>query len=96
MLYHVTSRALQTCEDLEDGENLRHLFHIMRGVIMLNDTSLLEALMAEDAVMVRPEPSPFCLVAVCFAANAQPQPHCTYHQILAGISSASAIAQGYV
>ena len=46
--------ASQTCEDLEDAENLRHLFHIMRGAIMLNDTSLLETLLAEDAVMVRP------------------------------------------
>lgn len=34
-------------------ESLRHLFSIMRSAIMLNDTSLLEALLAEDAVMVR-------------------------------------------
>ena len=47
---------MQTCEDLEDAENLRHLFHIMRGAIMLNDTSLLETLLAEDAVMVRSFP----------------------------------------
>ncbi len=45
--------APQTCEDLEDAENLRHLFAIMRGAIMLNDTSLLETLLADDAVMVR-------------------------------------------
>lgn len=49
---------MQSCEDLEDEESLRHLFSIMRSAIMLNDTSLLEALLAEDAVMVSPTPPP--------------------------------------
>ncbi len=43
----------QTCEDLEDMDSLRHLFSIIRNAVMLNDTSLLETLMAEDTVMVR-------------------------------------------
>ena len=42
---------LQQCEDLEDAESLRALHGIVRGAIMLNDTSLLELLLTEDNVM---------------------------------------------
>ncbi|CAL5223154.1 g5623 [Coccomyxa viridis] len=41
----------QQCEDLEDGESLRHLYHIIRGAIMLNDANLLDLLLAEENVM---------------------------------------------
>ena len=43
--------SMQQCEDLEDAESLRHMHAIMRGAIMLNDTALLELLLAEDNVM---------------------------------------------
>ena len=42
---------MQQCEDLEDGESLRHLYHIIRGAIMLNDANLLDLLLAEGNVM---------------------------------------------
>ncbi len=62
--------ARQTCEDLEDAENLRHLFAIMRGAIMLNDTSLLETLLADDAVMVPDtNPSPDATLIVNLTPN---------------------------
>lgn len=38
-------------EDLEDQESLRHLYVIVRGAIMLNDTQLLELLLSEENVM---------------------------------------------
>ncbi|KAK9823072.1 hypothetical protein WJX81_007297 [Elliptochloris bilobata] len=41
----------RACEDLEDSESLRHLHAILRGTIMLNDTSLLEVLLSEENVM---------------------------------------------
>ena len=48
----LTVRAcMQQCEDLEDGESLRHLYHIIRGAIMLNDANLLDLLLAEENVM---------------------------------------------
>ena len=28
--------CVQTCDDLEDEESLKHLYHIMKGAIMLN------------------------------------------------------------
>ena len=43
--------CVQSCEDLEDTESLRHLFEIIKGTIMLNDTGILEVLFAEDNVM---------------------------------------------
>lgn len=46
MLGHV-----QQCEDLEDGDSLRHLYHIIRGAVMLNDANLLDLLLAEENVM---------------------------------------------
>ena len=43
--------CVQSCEDLEDTESLRHLFEIIKGTIMLCDTGIMEALFAEDNVM---------------------------------------------
>ena len=43
--------AMQQCEDLEDGESLRHMYHIIRGAIMLNDANLLDLLLSEENVM---------------------------------------------
>ena len=43
--------AMQQCEDLEDGESLRHMYHIIRGAVMLNDANLLDLLLAEENVM---------------------------------------------
>jgi len=43
--------ALQQCEDLEDGDSLRHMYHIVRGAIMLNDANLLDLLLSEENVM---------------------------------------------
>ena len=45
------AHVLQQCEDLEDAESLRALHGIVRGAVMLNDTSLLELLLAEGNVM---------------------------------------------
>ena len=42
---------VQQCEDLEDGESLRHMYHIIRGAIMLNDANLLDLLLSEENVM---------------------------------------------
>lgn len=53
LLKRIMTPSSQTCEDLEDADSLRHLFAIMGSAIMLNDTSLLEMLLAEEAVMVR-------------------------------------------
>lgn len=48
--------AGQQCEDLEDTECLHHLYTIMKGIVMLNDITLLELLFSEAHVMdvVRP------------------------------------------
>lgn len=43
--------AMQQCEDLEDGDSLRHMYHIVRGAIMLNDANLLDLLLSEENVM---------------------------------------------
>ena len=51
---------MQTCEDLEDAASLRQLFDIFKGVIMLNDTSLMDLLFAEENVMDVVSPS-LCL-----------------------------------
>lgn len=29
--------CMQTCDDLEDEESLKHLYHIMKGAVMLNN-----------------------------------------------------------
>lgn len=29
--------CVQTCDDLEDEESLKHLYHIMKGAVMLNN-----------------------------------------------------------
>lgn len=42
---------MQQCEDLEDGESLRHMYTIIRGAIMLNDANLLDLLLSEENVM---------------------------------------------
>lgn len=39
------------CEDLEDTASLQHLFRIMRSMVMLNDTQLLDELLKEEHVM---------------------------------------------
>eukprot|EP00887_Chlorella_sp_A99_P007007 scaffold2.g7007.t1 len=41
----------QQAEDLEDEETLRCLYGVMRGIIMLNDTTLLEILFGDEHVM---------------------------------------------
>jgi protein phosphatase-4 regulatory subunit 3 len=43
--------VLQTCEDLENTEALTHLYTIVKGAIMLNETTLLEVLLNEENVM---------------------------------------------
>ncbi|KAL3162589.1 hypothetical protein ABBQ38_008638 [Trebouxia sp. C0009 RCD-2024] len=43
--------VFQTCDDLEDEESLKHLYHIMKGAVMLNNNQLLELLLAEENVM---------------------------------------------
>ena len=43
--------AMQQCEDLEDADSLRHMYHIIRGAIMLNDANLLDLLLSEENVM---------------------------------------------
>lgn len=35
-LLMIFSVHVQTCDDLEDEESLKHLYHIMKGAIMLN------------------------------------------------------------
>eukprot|EP00879_Flechtneria_rotunda_P032547 GHRR01035771.1.p1 GENE.GHRR01035771.1~~GHRR01035771.1.p1 ORF type:complete len:480 (+),score=165.60 GHRR01035771.1:3227-4666(+) len=42
---------VQQCEDLEDTTSLHHLFRLMRSIIMLNDTQLLDELLKEEHVM---------------------------------------------
>ncbi|GFR48535.1 hypothetical protein Agub_g10432 [Astrephomene gubernaculifera] len=39
------------CEDLEDSEGLTHMYAIVRGAIMLNDSGLLEEMLREEHVM---------------------------------------------
>eukprot|EP00882_Tetradesmus_deserticola_P028001 GHRQ01031162.1.p1 GENE.GHRQ01031162.1~~GHRQ01031162.1.p1 ORF type:complete len:462 (+),score=128.54 GHRQ01031162.1:435-1820(+) len=39
------------CEDLEDTPSLHHMFRLMRSIIMLNDTQLLDELLKEEHVM---------------------------------------------
>eukprot|EP00775_Hariotina_reticulata_P003204 gene3204-3481_t len=39
------------CEDLEDLPSLQHMFRLMRSIIMLNDTQLLDELLKEEHVM---------------------------------------------
>uniref|UniRef100_A0A383VVY6 Uncharacterized protein n=1 Tax=Tetradesmus obliquus TaxID=3088 RepID=A0A383VVY6_TETOB len=39
------------CEDLEDLPSLHHMFRLMRSIIMLNDTQLLDELLKEEHVM---------------------------------------------
>uniref|UniRef100_A0A061R721 Protein phosphatase 4 regulatory subunit 3 n=1 Tax=Tetraselmis sp. GSL018 TaxID=582737 RepID=A0A061R721_9CHLO len=41
----------RTCEDLEDRDSLNHLYKIVKGAIMLNETALFELLLSEDNVM---------------------------------------------
>lgn len=41
----------QDLEDLEDAEGLHSMFAAIRGLIMLNDTMLLETMVNEDNVM---------------------------------------------
>lgn len=43
--------CVQSCEDLEDAESLRHLFDIVKSIIMLNDTNIMEALFSQENVM---------------------------------------------
>lgn len=45
------SELFHVCEDLEDKQNLHLMFAIFKGLIMLNDTTMLESLMAEEAYM---------------------------------------------
>jgi len=49
---------MQLCEDLEDADSLRQLFEILKGVVMLNDTSLMDLLFAEENVMDVVSPVP--------------------------------------
>ena len=42
---------MQQCEDLEDTESLHHLYTAMKGIVMLNDITLLELLFSEAHVM---------------------------------------------
>lgn len=37
--------CVQTCDDLEDEESLKHLYHIMKGAIMLNSNRKLQAML---------------------------------------------------
>ncbi|KAF8063085.1 smkA [Scenedesmus sp. PABB004] len=43
--------VFRQCEDLEDTASLHHLFRLMRSIIMLNDTQLLDELLKEEHVM---------------------------------------------
>lgn len=40
-----------TVEDLESKEDLHHMFHIFRGLVMLNDSHVYEVLLREDLLM---------------------------------------------
>jgi len=40
-----------TVEDLESKDDLHHMFHIFRGLVMLNDTRIYELLLREDLLM---------------------------------------------
>ena len=44
-------RMFEQCEDLDDRTALTHLYKVVRGMIMLTDSSLLEELLKEEYVM---------------------------------------------
>ena len=61
--------VMQQCEDLEDGESLRHMYHIIRGAIMLNDANLLDLLLAEENVMDVVSSAVMPLYVMCISVN---------------------------
>ena len=70
--------SMQQCEDLEDGESLRHLYHIIRGAIMLNDANLLDLLLAEENVMDVVSPPTVMLYFILGASSSSAHIACRY------------------
>jgi protein phosphatase-4 regulatory subunit 3 len=45
------AKLFSVAEDLESAEDLQHIYHIFKGLILLNDGSLYELLLKDDVVM---------------------------------------------
>uniref|UniRef100_A0A8C3YVV2 Protein phosphatase 4 regulatory subunit 3C n=1 Tax=Catagonus wagneri TaxID=51154 RepID=A0A8C3YVV2_9CETA len=44
-------QLFHTCEDLEDTEGLYHLHEIVKGILLLNKTALLEVMFSDECIM---------------------------------------------
>ncbi|KAK6489493.1 serine/threonine-protein phosphatase 4 regulatory subunit 3 isoform X1 [Huso huso] len=44
-------QLFQVCEDLENSEDLHHLYEIVRGILFLNKAALFEVMFSDDCIM---------------------------------------------